>query len=56
MAEIDNKRLKEIEDALRDVINWVAVFNTEYDLPKEVVTQLKKKLQKIGKLLEIGTL
>ena len=56
MVGVDKKNLKEIEDTLRDTINWVAVFETEYDLPKEVVAKLKKKLQKIGNLLELGTM
>jgi len=56
MVGVDKKSLKLIEDELRDTINWVSVFDTEYDLPKEVVVKLKKKLQRIGKLLEIGTL
>lgn len=41
--------LKKIADDVRDIINWVAVFESEYELPKEVVDQLRKRLEKIAK-------
>ncbi|MBW2992714.1 hypothetical protein KY345_05855 [Candidatus Woesearchaeota archaeon] len=56
MTEIDGAKLKEAEDILRETINWVAVFETEYDLPKEVVDQLKEKLQKVSEAIGIGVL
>lgn len=56
MAEINDAKLKEAEDILRDSVNWIAVFETEYNLPKEVVDQLKEKLQKISEAIGIGVL
>ena len=51
MAEIDDNVLKEAEDKIRDTINWIAVFEEEYNLPKEVVDQLRERLEEIaGKL------
>lgn len=51
--EIDEKCFKEVEDKIRDLINWVAVFEEEYDLPKEVVETLKKKLEDIASTLGV---
>lgn len=41
--------VKDIENEIRDIINWVSVFDTEYDLPEEVVSELKERLEKIAK-------
>lgn len=46
--------VKAIEDEIRDIVNWVSVFDTEYDLPEEVVSQLKDRLLKLAK--DIGSL
>jgi predicted nucleic acid-binding Zn-ribbon protein len=54
MVEIANKKLKEAEDELRELMNLVAVFNTEYDLPDEVVDKLQKKLQKVSRIIGSG--
>ena len=54
MAEIDGEKLKEAEDTLRDVMNLVAVFETEYDLPAEVVKDLNDKLQKVSAIIGSG--
>jgi hypothetical protein len=54
MVELSNKKLKEAEDELRELMNWVSVFNTEYDLPAEVVEKLQKKLQKVSKIIGSG--
>ena len=45
---------RSIEDEIRDVLNWIAVFKTEYDLPAEVVSQLKKRLESIA--VKVGRL
>jgi hypothetical protein len=52
MAEVDDNVLKEVEDEIRDTINWIAVFNEEYDLPKEVVEQLRGRLEDIASKLK----
>ncbi|MBD3309701.1 hypothetical protein GF351_00625, partial [Candidatus Woesearchaeota archaeon] len=44
MAEISDSDMKEIENEIRDLINWVKVFETEYDLPAEVVQKLTSRL------------
>ena len=49
--EIDEKCFKEAEDKIRDLINWVAVFEDEFNLPKEVVDTLKKRLEHIASTL-----
>lgn len=40
--------LKEVENKLRDLINWVSVFDTEYDLPNEVKEKLQERLYEIA--------
>ena len=52
MAQIDDSALVDTENKIRDLINWVAVFNEEYDLPNEVVEQLKSKLEEIAVALK----
>jgi hypothetical protein len=56
MAKITKDAIKEIENEIRDMINWVAVFETEYELPKEVVDKLKERLEGIASKLGIETL
>lgn len=46
---VDTNKIKNIENDIRDLINWIAVFETEYNLEKEVVDTLRKKLEKIAK-------
>ena len=41
--------VKAIADDVREVINLVVVFEQEYNLPKEVVDQLRTRLEKIAK-------
>ncbi len=45
---------KEAGDALRDLQNWVAVFAEEYDLPDEMIKQLRKRIEKVALALEDG--
>ena len=47
--EVDPQELKSIEDDVRDIINWVNVFETEYDLPKEVVDKLLERLHNVAR-------
>lgn len=42
---------KDITDEIRDIINWVAVFREEYDLPEDVVEQLRGRLEKLVQLV-----
>ncbi|HLC65180.1 MAG TPA: hypothetical protein VJI46_03595 [Candidatus Nanoarchaeia archaeon] len=43
--------IRSVEDDIRDIVNWVAVFEKEYDLNKEVVKTLKGKLEGISRKL-----
>ena len=52
MAEIADSEIKEIENELRDIMNWISVFETEYNLPKEVVVQLKARLEDLAEKIE----
>lgn len=56
MVEIDAKSFKKAADELRDILNWIAVFEKEYSLPAEVVSQLKDRLGKVANLLGAGTI
>ncbi len=46
---MDYKKLRAIENEIRDLKNWVAVFANEYDMPKEVVNKLQARLQRLAK-------
>ncbi|RMD58152.1 hypothetical protein D6825_01810 [Candidatus Woesearchaeota archaeon] len=46
------KKIRSATDKLRDIMNWLAVFKTEYDLPREAYRTLLKEVQKIGKAMD----
>ncbi len=51
MVEVEDATFKEVADEIRDIINWIKVFEEEYKLPAEVVSQLRTRLESIaGKL------
>ncbi len=56
MVEIDAKSFKKAADELRDTLNWIAVFEEEYSLPAEAVSQLRDRLEKIANLLGAGSI
>ena len=45
------EKLREVQGDIRDLMNWVKVFEDEYDLQKEVVDTLRSRLQKISATL-----
>ena len=55
MVEIDETQIKEAEDAIRDIINWIQVWNLEetQDSTKKIedatVEELKAKLEDLAK-------
>ncbi len=44
--------IRKVENSLRDLLNWVAVFAEEYEIPKEAVDKLNEKIHEIVKLTE----
>ncbi|MBI4441075.1 hypothetical protein HY639_02825 [Candidatus Woesearchaeota archaeon] len=44
-------KLREAQSDIRDLINWVKVFEEEYDLEKEVVETLCSRLEKVSKTI-----
>jgi len=56
MVEISDEAFKKTADEIRDIINWIAVFETEYNLPAEVVQQLRSRLEKIASDLGVESL
>ena len=42
---------QQIADELHEMKRWVAVFETEYGLPPEVVSQLRMRIDRIADLL-----
>lgn len=40
---LDTKAVRGAEESVRDLINWLAVFKTEYDIPKEAYKTLHQK-------------
>ncbi len=49
MAHLE--KLREVQGEIRELINWVKVFEEEYDLEKEVVDTLCNRLKKISESL-----
>ncbi len=54
--DINKTNFKKATDEIREIINWIAVFEEEYDLPQEVVSQLRSRLEKVANLLGAGTI
>ena len=53
-AKVNENSVRTAEDAVRDVKNWVFVFAKEYDLPKEAVDTLNKKIEELA--VKIGNI
>ena len=55
MAEVDEVKIKEAENAIRDLINWIEVWNLEEvqegtkKIEDETVNELKAKLEDLAK-------
>lgn len=43
-----DENIQAATDEIREIINWIAVFETEYNLPAEVVEKLKSRLEKVA--------
>lgn len=46
--------VREAENAVRDLKNWVFVFAKEYDLPEEAVKKLHEEIDKLA--MKIGNI
>ena len=51
-AKIEVETVKTAEDAVRDLKNWIFVFAKEYDLPREALDMLHKKVEEVA--MKIG--
>jgi len=49
-----NKKIVDVENDIRDIINWLAAFQEEYDIAEEAVNVLRSKLEKLAK--KVGSL
>ena len=55
MVEVDAAKIKEAEDAVRDIINWIQVWNLQEveggvkKIEDSTVEGLKKKLEDLAK-------
>ena len=51
---VDKNAVKDAENSVRDLRNWIAVFAKEYDLPKNAVDTLHRQVdvlaEKVGKI------
>jgi len=56
MVEISDEAFKQCTDEIRDIINWIAVFETEYKLPAEVVGKLRSRLEKLATNLGVESM
>jgi len=48
MVDVSDETFQEVGNEIRDTINWIKVFEEEYDLPAEVVQQLRERLEGIA--------
>lgn len=48
MTEVKPETIKNAEDVVRDVRNWLAVFKTEYNIADEAYDKLHQKVEEIG--------
>ncbi len=51
MVEVEDAAFKEVANEIREIINWIKVFEEEYKLPAEVVSQLRQRLEAIAEKL-----
>ena len=55
MVEVDEAKIKETENAVRDIVNWIEVWNLEEvregtkKIEDETVDDLKAKLEELAK-------
>ncbi|MBI4148285.1 hypothetical protein HY490_03255 [Candidatus Woesearchaeota archaeon] len=50
---VDVRGIREAEDAVRDLKNWVFVFAKEYDLPEEAVKMLHAKVHEVAERIRV---
>lgn len=50
MMKLEN--IRTATDTLRDLRNWLAVFQTEYDIPDEAYQKLHDKIEEIGSKMD----
>lgn len=53
-SDLTKLKIKVLENEIRDVINWLAVFEEEQDLQMGATTQLREKLYKLA--IDLGKL
>ena len=44
-----DKKIIEVENDIRDIINWLVIFQEEYGIDEEAVDVLRAKLEKLAK-------
>ncbi|MBI4448757.1 hypothetical protein HY641_01885 [Candidatus Woesearchaeota archaeon] len=49
--QVSHKQLGELADDLHALKEWVAVYETEYGLPKEVVRTITSRIERVAKKL-----
>jgi len=48
MAKVSVQPVRDVENAVRDLKNWLAVFKTEYDVADEAVKVLHQKIDEFS--------
>jgi len=48
MTELRPESVRNAENAVRDTINWLAVFKTESEVPDEAVQKIREQLDSVG--------
>lgn len=44
-----NEQVEAVEGDIRDIINWIATFKQEYEVPEELEKTLREKLEALAK-------
>lgn len=55
MVEIIADTVKDAENCVRDIKNWLAVFKTEYELPDEIINKIDEKMTAIAEKMGVVT-
>lgn len=48
IRKVEKKAVQDAEDSIRDLLNWLAVFKGEYNIPEEAYETLYEKIEELS--------
>lgn len=48
VGKVEKKAVQDAEDSIRDLLNWLAVFKREYNIPEEAYGTLCEKIEELS--------